>query len=540
MKIDELIRLVTKDIKDEWPTIYKIRYIYLELGKYLSKDTDFFFSVENKLGSMNLDFNQIYDIYNSTYGRKKGDNWEVICRSASYILHKAYESVGIKSKLINTINDSEIIEIDGQSIEVNHWLLVVYDGDKAYFNLLSADLPYIKENMKVHHFAAKIPYKKRNKEGVLEQLYAGEEIKPSLLTEEETRKIDKEIGYLKYYYEYNDSKQKQEEYTLQYNDAAFLMLKERIKNNKLYHEILAEHTNFYNSLYNFINKDNRILSFDDLSLDDYSDEDINDWINLLCLNVELKISTISDISPDQLYHLENFDYNTWLQNICNKIHYIEDFSYTKWSKEMKKNINYNEYDYSSIVAILDKTNALVKKIKKRDPNNFNNLLCKLAYHFIDRSRIIDLTDKEKYVSNKYIAYKLVTLFPKIFSANDIITPFNNREYSEQIVLIKDILEMMFPELNKINSNMESYNDAYSPIFNRVQLYTIKNKETFDYAIILNVVGNNTQGDYYFYYNPKKNTFYIADILEIYQKYEIVSERFKSILEDTSIATQKKR
>jgi len=540
MEIDKLINLVTKDIKDEWPTIYKIRYIYLELGKYLSKDTDFFFSVGNKLDELNLDFEQVNNIYNSMYGRKKGDNWEVICRSASYILHKAYESVGIKSKLINTINDSETIELDGQKIDVFHWLLVVYDGDKAYFNLLSADLPYIKEGMKVHHFASKIPYKKRNKEGILEQLYEGEEIKPSLLTEEETRKIDKEIGYLEFYYEYNDKKQKIDGFSLQYGDAAFLMLKERIKNNKWYHEILAEHTNFYMSLYNFLNKDNKILSLDDVTLNDFSNNDIDDWINLLCLNVGKKISNITNIEYNVFSHIDDFNYEEWLKSICDSIYHIENFSYTNWSKEMKKNTKYSEYDYNSVVAILDKTNALVKKIKKRDPSNFNHLLTKLSYHFIDRTRLIDLNDKEKFINNKYIAYKLVTLFPKIFSANEIKTSFNNREYSEQIVIIKEILEIMFPELNRNNSNVNNYNEAYSPVFNRIQIYTIKNKENLEYSLIFNIVGDNKNGNYYFYYNPKKNTFHVADILEIYQNYVVVSERFKSILDDADITTQKKR
>ena len=541
MNLDELINLVTKDIKDEWPTIYKIRYIYLELGKYLSKDTDFFFSVGNKLDELNLDYDQISNIYNSLEGRQKGNNLEVICRSAAYILHKAYESVGIKSKLINTINDKETIEIDNKKIDIYHWLLVVYDGDKAYFNLLAADLPYIKENMKVHHFAAKIPFKKKNKDGVLEQLYEGEEITPSLLSDEELRKIDKEIGYLKYYYKYDDNKQKQDEYTLQYNDTSFLMIKDMLKNNKWYYEILAQHTKFYNSLYNFINKDNKTISFEDINLQELSNDDINGWINLLCLNVEKKISEINNnIDYNVFFHINNFNYDEWLKNICNKLYKMEEFSYSKWSKEMKKNIKYDEYDYNSIIAILDKTNAIVNKIRNRDANNFNNLLSKLSYHFIDRSRIIDEKDKNTFISNKYIAYKLITLFPKIFSANDIITPFNKREYSEQIVIIKEILEIMFPELNKNNSNINNYNDLYSALSNRIHIYTIKNKKTYNYSIILNVIGDNKQGNYYFYYNPKKNTFHVADILEIYQNYVIVSERFKSIIDDNYIIDTKKR
>ena len=74
MDIEKLIDLVTHNIKQDWPTIYKIRYIYLELGKYLSKDTDFFFSIQNKLDEFNLNYNQVNYIYNSLYGRKKEEN----------------------------------------------------------------------------------------------------------------------------------------------------------------------------------------------------------------------------------------------------------------------------------------------------------------------------------------------------------------------------------------------------------------------------------------------------------------------------------
>ena len=293
-------------------------------------------------------------------------------------------------------------------------------------------------------------------------------------------------------------------------------------------------------MYNFINKDNTILSFDDISLKDLSNEDINDWINLLCINVEKRISEINNIKYDIFSHIKDFDFDSWLKNICDQILKIDNFTYPKWSKDLKKTGDYNEYEYNSIIAILDKTYALVRKIKERNPKNFNELLTKLSYHFIDRSRIIDNDDKDKYIPNKYVAYKLVTLFPKIFSANELITPFNQREYSEQIVIIKEILEIMYPELNEKNSMMDNYNKSYKAIYNRIQIYTVKDKKTMEYSIVFNVIGNNKEGDYYFHYNPKKNTFYIADILDIYQNNIIVSERFKSKLEDTDIKEQKKR
>ena len=42
-----------------WPDLYKIRYIYLELGKVLYKNTDFFFRVKNKINDDFMTFDEI-------------------------------------------------------------------------------------------------------------------------------------------------------------------------------------------------------------------------------------------------------------------------------------------------------------------------------------------------------------------------------------------------------------------------------------------------------------------------------------------------
>ena len=536
MSIDELINLVTKDINNDWSTLYKIRYVYLELGKYLSKDTDFFFSVDNKLNKYNMNFSEI----KNTYESKTGSNNKVICHSAAQILKTIYDYLGIKSRLVKQINKPIIINKDNNQLTIDHYFLAVEDGNSTYFMTLASDLPFIKEGMKTRLFANDIPYKRTLSNKTEEQVYEGEEIKHTVLSDEDLKKIDKEIGYINNYYRFDDDDHKRNDYYLQYNDSALLLLKEEIKNNKWYNELLAQNTVFYKSLYNYVNKDNKSLSFNNSTLKDFSDTDINDWINTLCLNVEKRISNINGQEYDLFYHIDNFNYDEWLKNICNKIHYIDDFTYTKWSKEIKSLYKYNEYDYNSVFAILDKTNAIVKKIKNRDTKNFNNLLIKLSYHFIEKNRIININNKSEFVSNKYIAYKLAILFPKIFGCNDAITPFNQREYSEQIVIIKEILEIMFPELNKKNSKIENYNNLYSSVFNRIQIYTIKSKKTQEYSIIFNVVGNNIEGNYYYYYNPKENKFYIADILEIFQEYVIVSERLVNIFDDYSNEGQKKR
>ena len=61
-KINNLIDDVIDRIKNEWPMLYKIRYIYLEIGNILYKNVNFFFSADAKLGEDNLSIPKIKDI----------------------------------------------------------------------------------------------------------------------------------------------------------------------------------------------------------------------------------------------------------------------------------------------------------------------------------------------------------------------------------------------------------------------------------------------------------------------------------------------
>ena len=123
------------------------------------------------------------------------------------------------------------------------------------------------------------------------------------------------------------------------------------------------------------------------------------------------------------------------------------------------------------------------------------------------------------------------MFNTIFECNHRVNDFNKREYSEQVVLIKEIIEIMFSELNYNNSNIKDYNKKYSATSNRIHVYPIKKLDDGTYSIVFNIVGDNKLGDYYFFYDPKKNFFSSADILDIYNNYMIVSERFKNRLEE---------
>lgn len=47
--LNELIEQITSSVEPSWDTLKKIRYVYIELGKYLEKNTDFFMTVMHKV-----------------------------------------------------------------------------------------------------------------------------------------------------------------------------------------------------------------------------------------------------------------------------------------------------------------------------------------------------------------------------------------------------------------------------------------------------------------------------------------------------------
>lgn len=542
--VDKIIDSVISGINPNWPTIYKIRYIYLEIGKKLYRDTDFFFSVDGKLGKDNLSLSEIKNIYNSKTGR----DLRVICKSASYILKKAYEEVGINSELVET-NTTIAALNDEEEFLINHWFLAIHDDNDVYFATLTPDLPYIQLNMETRHFASDIPYK-RNYNGKVMQIYKGNEIKHSVISRKRLKEIDISIGYIKNYYNYNDS-----EWSLGYDDVSLYILKENLRNNKLFYELEKYQTSFYKDLIEFEGDNHKKISLTYDKVSKLTDNDWNLWIKIMCKHVLGKIEEILGYNLYILPDLENvyWNYESWLLNLCVQIQSdlfkifnngktetfndikidVHDFKYNKWSRKVKKKFccDNMDDDYNNVLAILDKTNALVNCINNKGNNgNFSELFSSLTYHFIDPKHLFESNiGSDGYLSNYYIANKFDKLFRKIFSCNEGINDFNRMGYSEQVVIIKEILNLMFPEINRSNSiKLSVYNDNYNAVLNRIQLYPIKSKENGEYSILFNILGdNNKYGDYYFFYSPKDNVFRISNALDIYNDYIIVSNRMKN-------------
>lgn len=552
-KVDELIDEVIEGINEEWPSIYKIRYIYLEIGKRIYKDADFFFSADGKLGEANLSIAEIKNIYNNNFGRNVRGKLKVICKSASYILKMAYDRIGIYSELVETNTTISAVS-DGEEFLINHWFLAITNPDtnEVYFATLTPDLPYIQMGMETKHFGSDIPYK-RDYNGKIMQIYKGNEIKHSVISRENLKVIDTDIKYINNSYHYNDIGQENKNWELQYNNAAFSMLRDSLKDNKLFYELEILETDFYNSLIEFSKYDNTKFSFIYDDINSLTDKDWNCWLKILCKHVLNKVSELIGYEVSVLPNIDSnyWSYESWLLSLCVQIQYdiflylnngnrgnfdevyidVENFKYNKWSKNVKTKFGkkINKFDYNNLLVLLDKMNAIVGYVKSNGKNgNLNELFLGLCYHFINSNHIYDNNiNNEGYLSNSYIANKFNKIFQHVFGCNETVTDFNNMGYAEKVSIIKEVLVIMFPEITKNNSYLlKEYNNNYNAVLNRIQMYPIKNKYDGYFSIMFNILGDTKDDDYYFLYNAKKNTFEISNWPEIYYDYIVISSRMK--------------
>lgn len=547
MDVKDIIDRIVNDVNPEWPTIYKIRYAYIALGKNLQKDTDFFFSLDKKLGSQNMTFEEIENAYNSD---GLGDV-SVICKSSSLILKEIYDRLGIESKIVKSLNNVLTYDENDRHLDINHWFLAVKDGDLTYFCTLSSDLPYIQMGMETHHFGVNIPYKKVL-DGKEEQVYEGDEIKHTVIPKKILRQVDFDINYIKYKYHYNDNYELKDEWFYNYDDASLVMLSREMNSNKLYVDLEKCSTFFYQELNCFVGENGKIIDFFEQPLNSLSDGDWLIWKKKLCEFVIDKINGV--LSKDRISYMvyslpsidsDNWNYDEWLLNLCSQLqryfsYKVDDYSgdlliegnfdFVKWSRKLKNSLDgkYKKEQYDNVLLVLDKMNALINMVDERKfGRNFSVVLNSLAYNFIHEANLFEKSLKDGKVSSKYIAHKFKKLFVKILDCNYGRSELNDMGYSEQVVIIKNIIERMFRELNKKNSSLDEYDDEYSAVFNRIQIYAIKSKKDGEYAMVFHILDDGTYTDTYYFYDPKSNVFSLANILQIYSDYIIVSERFKS-------------
>lgn len=552
--INELINYIVNTINSNWDKMTQARYVYIEVGKYVQRYTDFFYSLDTKMSDLNLSIQELKEIYADDKSVHNDDDWnKIICKSGSIILKSIYDKLGIDCKIIKTVKPRNIKSKDGmESFELDHYFVCINIDNKNYFLTLAPDLFNIQNGLETEHYGGYVPGYIEYEDGSRVRYYEGELIEPELITKEELMREDYLIGYLNSYYGSNPNSYLSDNVVLNYNNAGLELLSSEAEKN----DFISETTNFYRSLVTFKSGE-RVISFkeDKDSLSSLSEDDWKNYLDILEGFVIKKLSELINIHIKIDVKLSE-DYNAWIKNITlYLIEYLkkdygnnslfnldDDFDFDNWFKQVKKNLRIKPNSSNNPLAFMGMVNSFIKIINSRNFNKreFNILLHNISKFYLPKNLIYD---KKRYTSNEFIAKKLSILFGRVFDVNNGPTEFNKLGYMEQMDTIKKAILAMFKDLTLINVGEENYNGKYSLPFNRIMIYPLKNKDDGHYAIVFSVTSVYENGkDYYLLYNNKTNTLEFLDILDIKGKlnYEILSDRFRNILDDLEQGDMQKK
>lgn len=566
-KMNIIIDEIVDSVKNDWTKDQKIRYVYLTLGKYLTKNVDFFFSLYQVLAQDNLPYDELYSLYEGEITSN-----EVICKSAANLLKNAYDKLGITSSLVEA-SKVETYNIKDRSIDISHWFLSC-DGDdgRIYFLTLVPDLPNIQFGFQTEHFANDIPYQITNDDGK-HICYNGGEILNTVLDDHYLRELDISIGYINTLYSnkgivFSD-----------YTNQAFKMIQENFRLTCEYYNDLEETTDFYRS--NCLIRDgNSILkNFHDDKLPSISDHEwliwkkqvIKSMIKEININMDNNVGENTIVIPDIDNYTDIDDLISVFKGEFVKYDCIHHLS----------NINFKEEAFDILKTIFKFANANnFAKENSKARNSFKRMFHRLTYNFIESDYIFK---KEQYCPNICIAQKFEIEFKKTFDCDktycvsedeigrnclgnisnklgikkevlgnlnplieeeyikvndDIIvghniTDFNKCEYAEQAVIIDKILDLMFQELNLANSgDMEKFNVTIPLRKNRINFSAVRHNETGKYFFLFGIFGKNDDDEYYYLYDPRNNTLDITSNFKVQANgFTITKRNFKPEIKD---------
>ncbi len=513
--LNQLKKHILSLIDDSWTDLEKTRFVYLEAGKYLEKHTEFYLTLEDKLTYSKLLPKKLDKVY---LGRLGKDEWnKMICKTGAEFIKEILDELRIKSFLIETV---DYIKVKGMKNHLHHFSLCVNVDRNNIFLTPASDYSYIKEGMATRHFGIDIPYITDG-----EYFYKGPEIPHKVLSKLELKEIDEKIGYLtkisnsnKTYFAYIDD--------------------ELSKDKSSYDEFLAYQTPFYNSILPEDDEKKEILNL--------SDPD-NDWDLLLtkiCIFVGERLGTITGKIYDYKNYINKDNFENWC-DYCANMFDSNDYKI-------------NEVYYANPNLLFNKTKKLCnviikfKEAEERGFNlkneyitfrtTFNRSLLDISKHFIDSKLIIEPKDKDEYVPNSYLNYKFSRYFPALMNANSGLKEVVNYSgYSDQSESVKRVIEYMFQDLNSKNLvKEEDKSFKLSPIFKRINLFSVKNKHKDEYSMFIAITDSeedDNSASYWYKYNLVDNTFERTTFIKLLKecskngKYEVVSNRLKSLFED---------
>lgn len=477
--INYIINDIANSVNKNWSKEEQIRYVYITLGKLVSKNVRFFYSLGDKLEAKNYTYTRLKNVYES----KKLNSLSVICKSAALMLQRIYSKLGINSTLIKTIDYGTYKDKNSESeFNIHHYFLCV-DGsyNRRYFLTIIPDLYNIQYGFSTKHFANNIDYE-RIVNGKKEQVYEGEKINVYPMSEDEIRELDESIGYITPYYALVNGKIIKKS---DYNDVFIEFLREFIKKDN-YQRLLGLETTFYKKASAF-QIESGLTAYNYLNGNNVEVKKLESWFNYLK-------QLVSD----------RFD---------------EDDPLYKDS--------------------IGKVNGLKKAIENKNGEKFRIIYELLCANFIKSKYKYK---KNSICTTKYITKKFGFLFPRFFSCNEInLKPITAqfKGIAEQLDFIDLFIDNMFLELKIESANYgHKINPKYSLIRNRIQRYVILDKLTNEYNIIFSIDNSNI----YFYFNPNTGEFRrVVNILEILSDHNIIiSDELKNQIKNVEKIERKKR
>ena len=550
--LDELTRIIDFiNAKVEWNKLEKIRYAYVELGKLVSKDVFFFYTIQNNLANgkekLQYDIDTIREIVNST----DRFNYKVVCKSSAEMLKYIFDHTGIDSEIKKTVK-TEIYESEGQEVAINHYFLVATgDDDKKYFMTLNPDIHNIKINKRTSHFGNYIPYIQREtlvdengkKYTSSFQAYEGEEIKATCLSYDEIRQLDEKIGYQ--FIDFNGEQV--------YTDELFDILEKNYSynpntlNSGEYLYIVSHETPFYYDLCRLLNGkktmveilnddhvptkeeiDDSYIDFDNLSLDEKNLSDLKTFLILEVITRLFQQNDVNlndDVYSNYLQMLEAKDYDNMIEEIIKTFKGMNVTALGPYNPitQFRKTIKL-------ITIVDDIINQKEVNDRRNSIKKFNNSLIDILLIFVPNTL---LPSPGKRLNSSYITNKIIRSFEKVFDIGHL-TDFNHLELAEQIEIIKDLLPRIFTDtkLNIKDLNIDEYNEKKSALNNRIYSTVLFHKETNDpyYLLIVKdslLEKSNSQGKGLvpIIFDLKRNTLSTdKSMTEIYDIFYIIKDK----------------
>lgn len=463
-KIKEIENEIVNSINPSWTKDQTIRAVYILLGKVISKDIDFFYSLGKKLEDKNYTFKKIKNIYEA----KQIRGYSHICKSSAIIIQRILKRLNIKSSLVETTQYNKYTDPKTQSeLDIHHYFLAaVGEENRIYFLTIIPDLFNIQFNLKTRHFANNIDYYRIDKDGKKYQVYKGSKINHTVLDDEHIEWLDESIEYIK---PYTVKRKNQEKYYSGYNNIFLENLRTYCKMNNYIIE-RGYDTDFFKDIMNY-KVDNLYIEFY-LNSKNPDMKEIDEWINFITL----------------------------------KAHTYE-------------------HDPKDNKTIEGKIKVLKNSIYENNYRKFRNTLGQLTIHFVDEKYKIG---KDNYCSQEYLENKFEYLFPKFFNFNEKSSPLTSSftGLAEKLDFIDLFIETMFPELRVSNSSIGIKTDnKLNIIRNRIQRYVIYSTKRNQYDIIFSIDNSN---NYYHLDPVKGIFNKVTNILDlISDEFIIVTDELKN-------------